>query len=109
MLHAGVPLEFAESHVYELARTHSASETVQSLGYFRAAVIRAWNERVALDDAENSRSIGLPKRAERRVAAARMDSGRATLLFGRIMKLVDRQQQPGQAEVRSFLVSRWRR
>lgn len=54
ILQAGVPTAFAESQVYELARTHSADGKVQSLGYFRAAVIRKWEEFLAVEAAAKS-------------------------------------------------------
>lgn len=45
MLAAGVPTEFAEQRVFELARSHVAADgAVSSLNYFREAVIRAWND-----------------------------------------------------------------
>lgn len=42
ILQAGVPIAFAESTVYELARTHNAEGLVRSLKYFTDAVLRAF-------------------------------------------------------------------
>lgn len=44
ILSAGVPLAFAESAVYEFARSNTADGEVKSLGYFVDAVVRRWNE-----------------------------------------------------------------
>ena len=44
ILGAGVPVEFAESQIYELARSHAAERKVSSLKYFHDAVIRAWTQ-----------------------------------------------------------------
>jgi len=57
LLAAGVPLDFAESHVYELAKSHAAEGAVTSLKYFRDAVIRAWDEHQASESAN-----GKPRR-----------------------------------------------
>lgn len=48
---AGVPLAFAKSQVYEIARSHNASGAVRSLGYFTTAVIQRWREEEAASDA----------------------------------------------------------
>lgn len=39
---AGVPLEFAERAIYDLAKEHNAEGEVRSLGYFAPGVLRAW-------------------------------------------------------------------
>lgn len=44
ILAAGVPLDFAEAQVYQLAKSHGADGDIKSLKYFTAAVIRAWEE-----------------------------------------------------------------
>jgi len=54
ILQAGVPLAFAESRIYGLARTHNADGEVKSLRYFAAATIRAWQEHLAASDASNA-------------------------------------------------------
>jgi phage replication O-like protein O len=54
ILLAGVPLAFAKSHIYELARSHTADGPVCSLKYFAAAVIRRWQQDEAASDAERA-------------------------------------------------------
>lgn len=44
ILAAGVPLAFAESAVYELAKSNTAEGEVRSLKYFVAGVVRAFQE-----------------------------------------------------------------
>lgn len=51
---AGVPLDFAEAEVYELAKTHKAETTPASLRYFAPGVIRAWQRKEAGDAASGS-------------------------------------------------------
>jgi uncharacterized protein YdaU (DUF1376 family) len=54
ILQAGVPLDFAESRVYAIARSHNADGAITSLGYFTAAVIRAWSQQLAADQSRAS-------------------------------------------------------
>lgn len=42
ILLAGIPLAFAESQIYEIARTHTNDSEIRSLVYFVEAVARAW-------------------------------------------------------------------
>jgi uncharacterized protein YdaU (DUF1376 family) len=66
ILTAGVPVEFAEGTIYELARTHSANDgKVSSLGYFRAAVIRRWTEHLAAVAAQESGAVAPAPSASR--------------------------------------------
>ncbi len=44
ILASGVPIEFAETRIYELARSHTAERKITSLKYFEDFVIRAWEE-----------------------------------------------------------------
>jgi phage replication O-like protein O len=44
ILAAGIPVEFAESAIYELAKTHGGKPPIGSLKYFDAAVQRRWAE-----------------------------------------------------------------
>ena len=52
IIQAGVPIAFAESTIYELAKSHSA-DRVNSLNYFVAAVGRRWAEECARNLAES--------------------------------------------------------
>lgn len=45
ILEHGVPLEFAKSAVYEVAKSHNADDRVTSLGYFVKATQRRWDQR----------------------------------------------------------------
>lgn len=58
--HAGVPVEFAESAIYELAKSHKASDQVTSLKYFAPGVVRLWDEHNASAAASASNPAGLP-------------------------------------------------
>jgi uncharacterized protein YdaU (DUF1376 family) len=83
ILEAGVPLAFAESRIYGLAKTHSADGEVKSLRYFAAATIRAWQEHLARSDAdkaviESPPSNGQPNGARR--ATAPIGPGERTYL-----------------------------
>lgn len=51
MLAAGVPIEFAESEVYRLAKTHKAEGWLSTLNYFPKGVVRAWEQQRATVDA----------------------------------------------------------
>lgn len=63
ILAAGVPLAFAESVVYELARTHSADGEVQTLKYFSPGVIRRWQQEQAGTAAKSAAAPSiLPRR-----------------------------------------------
>lgn len=63
ILAAGVPLAFAESVVYELARTHSADGEVQTLKYFSPGVIRRWQQEQAGSAAKSATAPSiLPRR-----------------------------------------------
>lgn len=55
LLGAGVPLAFAESAVYALAKSHNAEGEVRSLTYFTDAVIRRWQEHQEAANASASR------------------------------------------------------
>jgi uncharacterized protein YdaU (DUF1376 family) len=82
ILQAGVPLAFAESQIYTLAKTHNANGVVQSLGYFRAAVIRLWEEQLARDAAEQS-GVRAPEGAYRSRRKPPANAGEATYAAGR--------------------------
>ncbi len=61
---AGVPIAFAESAVYEIAKSHTADGEVKHLTYFTKAVIRAWEEHQ-----ETERSTASERPAKRARAA----------------------------------------
>jgi hypothetical protein len=62
----GVPIEFAESAIYEIAKNHSADGQITSLKYFVAGVKRRWDQRNASSDARSSRPRKLPDSGETR-------------------------------------------
>jgi Uncharacterized protein conserved in bacteria len=82
ILQAGVPIAFAESLIYTLAKTHNASEPVQSLGYFRAAVIRKWEQQLAAEAAKNSGATPITDAPRSRRTAA-PSAGEASYAAGR--------------------------
>jgi len=53
ILNAGVPIEFGESRIFEIGKSHSAKR-VSSLKYFTEAVTRAWEEHRAAIDAQSN-------------------------------------------------------
>jgi hypothetical protein len=56
---AGVPIDFAESALYELAKSHRASEPITSLRYFLNQVIKRWRQQNAAADMAVSRPATL--------------------------------------------------
>jgi hypothetical protein len=54
LIAANVPLAFAESTVYELAKAHAAQDQITSLKYFVPGVIRAWEREGATSDASDA-------------------------------------------------------
>jgi phage replication O-like protein O len=48
---AHVPIDFAESTIYDLAKVHPADDEVSSLKYFLTATIRAWDKRTSSEQA----------------------------------------------------------
>jgi len=51
---AGVPVWFAESKIYELARSHRSDSAIRSLRYFVDATVRAWQEYRAAQQVANT-------------------------------------------------------
>lgn len=54
ILEAGVPLAFAESAVYDIARTHNATGAIKTLKYFVNGVVRAHEEHIAAEQAAST-------------------------------------------------------
>lgn len=54
ILEAGIPIPFAESAIYELAKNHTADRTVKSLMFFVEYAKRRWAEHKAAEDMKNS-------------------------------------------------------
>lgn len=79
ILESGVPVAFAESRIYTIAKTHNADGPVTSLGYFTAAVIRAWRQHLAAEQAQASGAIG---HTNGKKADPRTEPGRATYEAG---------------------------
>jgi hypothetical protein len=68
----GVPIEFAEDRIYELACTHTVSK-VNSLKYFHDAVNRSWDERNAGESANGVRRRPASRPVRANGAGARND------------------------------------
>jgi hypothetical protein len=60
ILAANVPVEFAESAIYDIARSHDADGQVTSLKYFTGGVLRLWRKHNASGDAKRSNPGALP-------------------------------------------------
>lgn len=52
---AEIPIDFAESEVYRLAKSHNADGPITSLKYFVGGVCRAWEQQGASADASRSK------------------------------------------------------
>lgn len=63
LIAARVPLAFAESTIYELAKSHSAQDQVTSLKYFVPGVVRAWERHGATTDASDATRPATKKRS----------------------------------------------
>lgn len=59
---AGVPIEFAEARIYELARAHTAERKIVSLKYFTEAVVRSWDEHQTVVVTSNGKTRPPPPR-----------------------------------------------
>ena len=104
ILGQGVPLDFAEATIYDLARSHAAGREVRSLRYFVDALARSWEE------AQTAAAVATaprPARTDRQATSRQPSSngraaqsgagGEAALLLGKIRALRRENQQPGQA------------
>jgi hypothetical protein len=60
ILAAGVPADFAESAIYDIARSHDAEGQITSLKYFTGGVLRLWRKQGASHDMRRSSPGALP-------------------------------------------------
>jgi hypothetical protein len=111
LLAEGVPIAFAEAHVYELARTHAADGEVRSLKYFMPAVLRLWEEEQARAAAAETTPPSItsgpaPTRGARSPPAARDRKAEAQRIVAEIRDLIAVSQAPAQAAVRFIPIAR---
>ena len=102
ILDAGVPVEFAESALYQLAKAHRARGPVRSLKYFSAAVVKEWRRAQASAAAAGAEAPANDPTVPRRpgpalqvsaASGARVEAGK---LVARIRELAFEHVVPGQ-------------
>lgn len=106
---AGVPPELARLSFYRQCRESNAPKPPRSINYFRPGIEDDWTSEQTRRAVAASREVPPSLEETRRTPAGTAprrtsvrDTGRATVLAGRIRGLITEHQQPGQALRRSI-------